>query len=116
MKKAFDLKFYFSGIQQTINSWRSDIEKSEYLFRKMSINVLLTSLAILLVTFSTPTLTSPLAAVREQAHESNSLANLRGFMSDLKTKLRGELALLMALEEQEVEQGLYNLSHSNFKE
>jgi len=70
----------------------------------MSINVLLTSLAILLVTFSTPTLTSPLAAVREQAHESNSLANLRGFMSDLKTKLRGELALLMALEEQEVQQ------------
>jgi len=78
--------------------------KNLYLFRKMSINVLLTSLAILLVTFSTPTLTSPLAAVREQAHESNSLANLRGFMSDLKTKLRGELALLMALEEQDVEQ------------
>ena len=77
----------------------------------MSIKVLLTSLAILLVTFSTPTLTSPLAAVREQAHESNSLANLRGFMSDLKTKLRGELALLMALEEQEVEQGMYNLSY-----
>ena len=60
----------------------------------MSINVLLTSLAILLVTFSTPTLTSPLAAVREQAHESNSLANLRGFMSDLKTKLRGELVIV----------------------
>ena len=90
--------------------------KNLYLFRKMSINVLLTSLAILLVTFSTPTLTSPLAAVREQAHESNSLANLRGFMSDLKTKLRGELALLMALEEQDVEQGLYNLSHLIFKQ
>ena len=89
--------------------------KNLYLFRKMSINVLLTSLAILLVTFSTPTLTSPLAAVREQAHESNSLANLRGFMSDLKTKLRGELALLMALEEQEVQQGVYNLSNLNFK-
>jgi len=73
-------------------------------FAKMSIKVLLTSLAILLVTFATPTLSSPLAAVREQAHESNSLANLRGFMSDLKSKLRGELALLMALEEQEVEQ------------
>ena len=82
----------------------------------MSLKVFLTSLAILLVTFSAPTLSSPLAAVREQAHESNSLANLRGFMSDLKTKLRGELALLMALEEQEVEQGVYNLSYINIKE
>jgi len=70
----------------------------------MSTKVVLTSVAVLLVTFFNPTLTSPLAAVREQAHESNSLANLRGFMSDLKSKLRGELALLMALEEQEVEQ------------
>jgi len=70
----------------------------------MSLKVLLTSLAILLVTFPAPSFSSPLAAVREQAHESNSLANLRGFMSDLKSKLRGELALLMALEDQEVEQ------------
>jgi len=70
----------------------------------MSTKVVLTSVAILLVTFFNPTQTSPLAAVREQAHESNSLANLRGFMSDLKSKLRGELALLMALEEQEVQE------------
>ena len=66
--------------------------------------LVLTSLAIILVSVFSPAITSPLAAVREQAHDANTLANLRGFMSDLKSKLRGELALLMALEEEEEEQ------------
>ena len=67
--------------------------------------LVLTSVAIILVSVFSPTIASPLAAVREQAHDANTLANLRGFMSDLKSKLRGELALLMALEEEEEEQG-----------
>jgi len=66
--------------------------------------LVLTSMVIILVSRFSPTITSPLAAVREQAHDANTLANLRGFMSDLKSKLRGELALLMALEEEEEEQ------------
>ena len=75
------------------------------LFVKMFSKLVLTSLAIILVSVFSPAITSPLAAVREQAHDANTLANLRGFMSDLKSKLRGELALLMALEEEEEEQG-----------
>ena len=75
------------------------------LFVKMFSKLVLTSLAIILVSVFSPAITSPLAAVREQAHDANTLANLRGFMSDLKSKLRGELALLMALEEKEEEQG-----------
>ena len=66
--------------------------------------LVLISVAIILVSVFSPTTTSPLAAVRDQAHNANTLANLRGFMSDLKSKLRGELALLMALEEEEEEE------------
>ena len=70
----------------------------------MASRMALIALAAVLVCLLSPASTSPLAAVREQAHDANSMANLRGFMSDLKSKLRGELALLMALEEEEEEQ------------
>ena len=61
-------------------------------------------MAIIFVSLFNLTHTSPLALAREQSHDANNLANLRGFVNDLKSKLRGEFALLMALEGQEEEQ------------
>ena len=89
------------------NDWNWKIVR---FLSKMFSKLVLTSVAIILVSVFSPTIASPLAAVREQAHDANTLANLRGFMSDLKSKLRGELALLMALEEEEEEQGKQGLN------
>ena len=66
----------------------------------MATKLALISVAFLLGFAINQTFASPLARTREHAHESNSLVNLNGFMNDLKTKLRGELAMLMALEEE----------------
>jgi hypothetical protein len=65
--------------------------------------MVLASMAIIFVSLFNFTLSSPLALAREQSHDANNLANLRGFVNDLKSKLRGEFALLMALEGQEEE-------------
>ena len=70
----------------------------------MSTKMVLVSMAIIFVSLFNLTHTSPLALAREQSHDANNLANLRGFVNDLKSKLRGEFALLMALEGQEEEQ------------
>jgi len=69
----------------------------------MATKLALISVAFLLGFAINQTFASPLARTREHAHESNSLVNLNGFMNDLKTRLRGELAMLMALEEESQE-------------
>ena len=78
----------------------------------MGTKLALISVAFLLVFAINQTFASPLARTREHAHESNSLVNLNGFMNDLKTKLRGELAMLMALEEEA--QGKPDSIHFNY--
>ena len=66
----------------------------------MPSTTLLVSVAIVLIATSLfgTTLGSPLGNVRQQTQDENNLANLRGFVNDLKSKLRGEFALLMALQ------------------
>ena len=64
----------------------------------MSTRMVLASMAIILFSMFNYARTSPLALAREQSHDASNLENLRGFVNNLKSKLRGEFALLMALE------------------
>ena len=42
---------------------------------------------------------SPLGITRQQGSEAMNAANMRGYVNDLKSRLRGEFALLMALQQ-----------------
>ena len=57
---------------------------------------------------------SPLGITRQQGSQAMNMANMRGFVNDLKSRLRGELSLLMALQQDDSDdQGSYIITLIN---